>query len=355
MAGLTAAVFLLLAAVAVVGSVGYVRTRLALSREAAEHAKADRQGAEAVRQRARAENNLYHSLVREAQAIRRLRDTGYRHEVWDRLKQALALETPDKDPAELRQEAVACLGDFVGLAPTTWTDFTSNIRALAIHPDGRRAAFGLQDGTVLLRHLATGAEVVQSHEHRAPVIGLSFAAAGNRMASADAAGMVMIWQATADDGWVSTQTIRTERPRADDGPGVPPAVLVTLTSDGESLITYSSPQPALTLWNLKDGTQAATIALPGPGQLGSLTASPDGRLVAAAYRGKLGHRLVVWDRARARSRTTSPRRWGSSTKSPSVAPALFWPIRAWMESPCWWIPSSSVTTCHASAWRFPST
>ena len=102
-AGLTAAVFVLLAVVAAVAAVGYVQTRLALSREANQHE-------EAKSQRGRAENNLYHSLVREAQAIRRLRDTGYRQDVWDRLKQALALETSDKDLTELRQEAVASLG-----------------------------------------------------------------------------------------------------------------------------------------------------------------------------------------------------------------------------------------------------
>jgi hypothetical protein len=104
-AGLAPAVFILLAAVAAVATAGYVQTRLALGREETE--------------RGRAEKSLYHSLVREAQVIRLLRDNGYRSEVRDRLKQALALKTPDKDPAQLRQEAVACLGDVVGLAPTT--------------------------------------------------------------------------------------------------------------------------------------------------------------------------------------------------------------------------------------------
>ena len=149
------------------------RTRAAQTLEAAERAEADRERQKADRERRRAETNLYHSLVREAQAIRRLRNAGYRQDVWDRLKQALALETPDKDPAELRQEAVACLGDFVGLAPTTWTSFPSKIRALEVHPDGRQVVIGLEDGTILLRDLATGAERARLHEHRAPVVSLS--------------------------------------------------------------------------------------------------------------------------------------------------------------------------------------
>src|SRR5262249_52953800 len=161
---------------------------LALRREAAEHAEADRE-------RRRAEKNLYHSLVREAQAIRRLRNAGYRQDVWDRLKQALALETPDKDPAQLRQEAAACLGDFVGLAPAAWARFPSEIRALAVHPDGRELAIGLADGTILLRDLATGAERARLQEHRAPVVSLSLAAAGGGMASGDLDGVVKVWRA----------------------------------------------------------------------------------------------------------------------------------------------------------------
>jgi hypothetical protein len=102
-AGLTAAVFVLLSAVAVVASVGYAQTRLALGLEANAHAEADRQRQLAV-------NSLYQSLVREAQAIRRARNNGYRQEVWDRLKQALSLETPDKDPDSATTGGCCLLG-----------------------------------------------------------------------------------------------------------------------------------------------------------------------------------------------------------------------------------------------------
>ena len=59
--------------------------------------RADRQADIAGQQRDDARRNLYHSLVREARAIRLARVSGYRREVWDRLKQALALDTPVKD------------------------------------------------------------------------------------------------------------------------------------------------------------------------------------------------------------------------------------------------------------------
>jgi WD40 repeat protein len=243
---------------------------------------------------AQAVKNLYHSLVREAQAIRRVRDNGYRQEVWNRLKQALALETPEKDLGELRQEAVACLGDFVGLAPTTWTDFTSGIRALEVHPDGWHVVIGLNDGTILVRDLATGADSARLHGHLAPVLRLSFDAAGNRMASADLAGKVKIWQARSASNWVCDRTFAIAPPkRATFLHGS--SILVALSADGKSLVTHSSPQPAIELWCLTDGARTATFALPGPGRLEGLVFSPDGKRLAAGYTSAQDYRLLVWD------------------------------------------------------------
>src|SRR5262249_23163369 len=100
-----------------------------------------------------ADANLYDSLVREAQAIRRAGESGYRAKVFDRLQQALQLETPHKDPLELRQDAAACLGDFVGVEPTTWEDSPLEITSAVLHPDGTQLAVGFVDGTVLLRRI----------------------------------------------------------------------------------------------------------------------------------------------------------------------------------------------------------
>jgi WD40 repeat protein len=295
-----------------VASVGYVQTRHALNREASEHAEADRQRAEAQRERGRAENNLYHSLVREAQAIRRLRDNGYREEVWNRLQQALALDTPDKDATQLRQEAVACLGDFVGLTPTTWTDFPSEILSLEVRPGTRQVAIGLSDGTLVLRHLATGAEIARLQEHHAGVVSLSFAATGNQMASADLDGIVKVWQANLNDAWFCTQTIPLGRPMVDKALGGEPSILVALTPDGKSLVTYSSPQSAVALWNLVTASKT--------------TASWNGTLPSTP------------------SRTTSPPTSGSSPGSPSAATGTIWPTWARREAPCLRVPRCNQST-----------
>src|SRR5262249_55184238 len=68
-----------------------------------------------------------------------------------------------------------------------------------------------------------------------------------------------------------------------------------LSSDGKSLVTYSSPQPTVALWNVADGTRTTTFDLPGSWKLNGLASSPDGKLLAAAYNRKEDHRLLVWE------------------------------------------------------------
>lgn len=111
--------------------------------------------------RATAEQRLYDSLVGEARATRMARRAGYRDEVFSLLKQANALEVPSKNPDELRREAGACLGDFVGLPPVTLDDFPTNlmIRRMVLGPEGRSAAFLLEGGLVVLRQLPCGTEI----------------------------------------------------------------------------------------------------------------------------------------------------------------------------------------------------
>jgi hypothetical protein len=162
------------------------------------------------------------------------------------------LETPDKDLAQLRQEAVSCLGDFVGLAPTTWADLASEILALEVHPDAQHVVLGLADGSILVRNLATGAEVARLDEHRAPVHSLSLDAAGARMVSRDQGGILKVWQANAGGAWVCTRTMATDRPVPDDKViWYAEPVSVVLSSDG-----------SLTIWNIpRIRAQLAQIGL----------------------------------------------------------------------------------------------
>jgi WD40 repeat protein len=111
-----------------------------------------------AKQKQVAQQLLYTSLLDQARATRLAHSLGYRERVFDLLKQARGLDVPEKDLGDLRHEAVACLGDFVGLTPTTCADFPANstIEDAALAPSGKLAAFGLSDSTIQLREMPSG-------------------------------------------------------------------------------------------------------------------------------------------------------------------------------------------------------
>jgi serine/threonine protein kinase/WD40 repeat protein/tetratricopeptide (TPR) repeat protein len=70
---------------------------------------------EEARQQANAE--LHDVLLRDAGALRLARQPGYRTRVWQNLRQAIALQVPNRSPDAIRAEVLACLGDPIGLEP----------------------------------------------------------------------------------------------------------------------------------------------------------------------------------------------------------------------------------------------
>ncbi|MCC7375737.1 MAG: protein kinase [Verrucomicrobiales bacterium] len=86
-------------------------------------------------ERRRAEQRLYEGLVREARAIRLARRVGYRDSVFALLERARNLAGATVDTAELRREAVACFGDFVGHSPLPPLAFPENTRVQRIVVD----------------------------------------------------------------------------------------------------------------------------------------------------------------------------------------------------------------------------
>jgi WD40 repeat protein len=110
------------------------------------------------KQKAAAQQGLYNSLLGQARATRLARQLGYRDRVFDLLEQAKALDVPQKNLADLRNEATACLGDFVGLTLATFTNFSTNIETAWLAPSGKRTAFILNDGTIQLLDMPSGKE-----------------------------------------------------------------------------------------------------------------------------------------------------------------------------------------------------
>jgi WD40 repeat protein/serine/threonine protein kinase len=245
----------------------------------------------AVDEGQRAVTALYHSYVREAEALRLARRDGYRPKVWQLLQDAIQLDTPDKDINQLRQEALASLGDFVGLEPTTWDEFPADINAIALHPKGGPLAIGLSDGAVLLRDLGTGAYRARLQQHRCSVTALAFIPDGMRLVSGDRGGTIHVWQANANGEWALEGTI-SATPTAIGPPqrDIPTINSIAISPDGKQFAAslFFSPTAAdswpriISLWNLGDGTRTASFGQESQ-WLFSPAFSSDGKFLAAAY------------------------------------------------------------------------
>jgi len=157
----------------------FVRENQAQLEQSRLRIEAEAARATANAQRDLARNRLYQSLVREARSIRQARQVGYRREVFDRLQQALALQTPDLDLGVLRREAVACLGDWVGLDPLD-IELKSVSTADALVTDGSLLALATVQGSVTLHETGNGREVAVLQAAGLPV-SLAFDRLGSRL------------------------------------------------------------------------------------------------------------------------------------------------------------------------------
>lgn len=238
-------------------------------------------------QRTEAVANLYQSLVREARALRLARLDGYRNQVWDRLREAQLLAYPQQNTAELRHEAVACMGDFAGQEPVTWAEFPSDaeIKSVALNPDATEVAAGLRDGTVLVRGLTDKLEIAELPGHKGEIIGLDFVLGGRELISADGNGVIMIWSPSARGKWQCSQTISTGSPIGS----------FAVTPDARHCVTYATEAQLISLWDLKTGTAINQFSGPNMEVFQHIAISHDGRLLAAAYSKVGGSGVLIWD------------------------------------------------------------
>ena len=206
-------------------------------------------------------------VVEEAAALRRARGMGYRTQVFNLLQQALQLDTPDKDIDRLRDEAVACLGDFVGLEPITWEDFPAGIQKIALTPDGGQMAIALDNGTIELRNVSTGGVVAQLSES---AVGLGFDPANRWLVTAGAKGTIKVWP---DYGTGATPAAQTIEMRAD---------FAGMARNGRFAVAYSQQKDGglLSLWDVARQEVKARLKVPSGEPEGPVQVSDDGQWVA---------------------------------------------------------------------------
>ena len=286
----TAGAFVLLLAAATLAST-WQAIRATLAEKTARLAQALAQGSEtkarqaqevAQRERQQAVTNLYHARVEEAAALRRARGMGYRTQVFNRLQQALKLDTPDKDIDRLRQEAVACLGDFVGLEPITWDDFPARIRQIALTPDGEKMAIALDNGTIQLRTVSTGSVVAQLSES---AVDLVMDPANRWLVTAGAKGTIKVWQDYGTAGAPASQTIEMC------------ADFAGMARNGRFAVTYTPQKDGgeLSLWDIARREVRARLKVPSGEPKGPLQVSDDGQWVAQACTDETKLYALVWN------------------------------------------------------------
>jgi WD40 repeat protein len=277
--------------------------------------------AEARWQREQADANLYRSLIGEARAIREARGSGFRDASWKRLKEAMQLQTPDKDLDQIRHDAGACLGDFVGFESVVWDSPASmEFGPSDLHPDGELLAIVLRNQSttarVLIRNIATGQEVARFRLESARFPCVKFAADGRTLYAGGQPGRIKVWEVNSEGEWHGAKSLAALLPGRLAVPSpifpffvtrweLPLVYRLAVSPDGTQLAgclmnARTLSDPAISVWNVADGGPAspfstADAATAGMSGLWGIAYSPRGDLMAAAFEGGNSGAVLVWD------------------------------------------------------------
>lgn len=146
-------------------------------------------------ERDRAEANLYRALVSDARSQMKARDTGWYWKAMDNLRDAARLEVPLRDPRELRELAIECMGMeqpcFRVLG--AWEGHTGPVTSVALSPDEKLVASGSRDRTIRLWTLPEGKPIGTLTGHDEIVTCVAFHPKGQLLASSYRDGTVGLW------------------------------------------------------------------------------------------------------------------------------------------------------------------
>jgi WD40 repeat protein/serine/threonine protein kinase/Tfp pilus assembly protein PilF len=261
----------------------------------------------AQEERQQAVTNLYHARVEEAAALRRAREMGYRAKVFNRLQEALQLDTPDKDSDRLRDEAVACLGDFVGLEPITWEDCPAGIRKIALTPDGDQIVIALDKGTIEVRNVSTRALVAKLTES---AVDLGIDPDNRWLVTVGVKGTIKVWQHYGAAGAPAAQTLKMDGDFAG------------MSRNGRFAVAYSQEQDdgLISLWDVERREVKARFKVPSGQPKRPIQVSDNGQWVAQAYprEGKLI--ALVWNTPVPEPRKITFAETNQDTQALSISP-----------------------------------
>jgi WD40 repeat protein len=233
--------------------------------------------------------NLYHRTVRQVRAERIERKEGYVPRIWNDLKTARWIDTPELDLDLLRQEAVASLGDFQGYDPVTIHSPEHKFTVCCIHPRGALVAIGNRDGHIELREPSTGAPVGKIAGNGVPIAALSFNDDGSRLFSADASGQVFetLFENPKrfSDSLSSAALFQADKEHT----------AFEFAAGGKYLVAHGEHSAAV--WDTAE-ENAISITAPPDYRLKSVRVSPDGRWLAAVANAPVdshSDRILLWN------------------------------------------------------------
>jgi WD40 repeat protein/tRNA A-37 threonylcarbamoyl transferase component Bud32 len=192
--------------------------------------------------RDRAEANHYRSLVGEARAQMQARDTGWWWKAMDNLREASRLDVAARDPVELRELVIQCLGSqypCLRLAGE-WAGHEGPVSSVAVSPDGRFAVSGSGDRTVRLWRMPGGQPLAVLSGHTQAVTGVSFHRDGRHVASGSLDGSVRVWDIAPWRGAEESEPEHSGEGIAPAGGTVRPARVLDLGAGAVLAVAYSA-------------------------------------------------------------------------------------------------------------------
>ncbi len=275
MAGLTAAVLLLLVVVAAVASVGYVRESEQRAEAERQAERATRLASEERRLRQEGRRNVYVANVRLAQ------------QAWEgaRVDQMLHLleETARRQPGDedLRGFEWHYLWHLRPPEVPTLRGHTRQVQHMAFSPDGQRlASAGEGDGTVRIWEVTTGNEL-RTLRHTGGVYSVAFSPDRQRLASGSTDHTVRIWEAATGKELLTLK----------GHTGI--VYSVAFSPDGQRLASASGDR-TVKLWELASGQELLTLK-GHAGPVRSVAFSADGQRLASASEDRT---VKIWETVR---------------------------------------------------------
>ena len=237
-----------------------------------------------------AQLQLFESLMAQVKVRRLSGSVGGRSETMRALAQAsksiVSLQLGHDMVDRVRDEAVACMGDLRSVEYVDWPPHKENITGLAVSRTDAYMALGLQDGALSIHRLPDGEQTDHCLSHGSSIRGLSFDARGTRLASGDSSGVVRTWDID-DSGHARPASVFSAHPQI---------VSLAFSSDGEKLAAGCFDATSILNWNPRTGDRLKGFSGGGL-QLGAITLSPNGGLLAGRYYDNGEHGIAIWQTA----------------------------------------------------------